>query len=123
MGLELNSTTAFVEKNLSALAGLISYTADKDRRIDIRVDLGAASGLLTSTYSSYKLQAIITRIGGSTIAAYTDIIIKSTGKTALIYNFNKSIYLQEDEVVTVWAKSFNALDISVSGNVYYTPAN
>jgi len=123
MGLELNSTVAYEEKNLSALAGLLSYTADKDRRISVRVDLGAGSGLLTSTYSSYKIQAVITRTDDSTIVAYNDIILKSTGKTALVYNFNKPIYLQKGEVITVWVKSFNGLDISVNGNVYYTPAN
>ena len=119
MAVALNSgSTSFAETDLTASVQLVSYTADKDYVFSVRVDLGELDsnfGLLSEDSSDTTI-VIKAKIDG--IEAYSKSIVKPPDVTQITYCFDRTLYLEKDEVLTVWAKSSSSADTSISGNVY-----
>jgi len=119
MGLELNSgDTGFTGKNLTTSVQLVSYTATRGYMVAVRVDLGKGSELLNSAASSITVVAKVVKTDASVVEAYNKAFPKSVSLTSITHNFDKAIYLKEDEALSVWAYSNNASDISISGDVF-----
>ena len=119
MTIKLNSSsTSFATKDLTSLVQLVTFTADKEYVVGVRVDLGENSALINNAASEITITAKITQTDSDVVVAYEKTFPKAVGRTQITHNFDKTIYLQLGEVLTVWAESSNASDISISGNVY-----
>jgi len=119
MGLQLNSgDTEFTSKDLTGSVQLGSYTATKDYMTAVRVDLGKDSELLDSAASNITVIAKIAKADATVVEAYNKSFPKASGLTSITHNFDKAIYLQEGEALSVWAYSDNAGDVLVSGDVF-----
>jgi len=118
MALYLNSDDAsFSSQDLTSSLSLVTYTADMDRIVGVRADIGTAGGLLSSTASEVKIVAKITS-GSEVREAYSRTINKIAGETLITHNFDKTINLLSGEVLAIWVESNNSSDSSISGNIY-----
>ena len=121
MTVKLNSgASSFSSKDLTTSVQLISFTADQEYIVGVRIDLGDSTGLLNtdSSDTTYVIKAKITQTDSDVVEAFSHTITKDSSLTQLSYNIDRTIYLQADEVLTVWAESDNSNDTSIDGNVY-----
>jgi hypothetical protein len=112
----LNTTTAFTDKSVVTEGDLLTYTATEENTMLVRVDFGV--GELVSAESEYTIRAKVTSTT-NVYEAYRQTILKESGSTEIIHNFDKTIYLQDGEVLTITVESNDSNDVSISGNVYF----
>jgi len=125
MSITVNSdSSSFVDKDLSDSIQLISFVADKEYIVSIRADLGSTSestsGPLNTNSgdTTYIIKAKITHTDLSVSETFVKTVTKESELTQISYNFDRTIYLQENETLTVWAESSDATDTSISGDIY-----
>lgn len=117
MGITVNDTTAFSDKDLTSEVLLLAYTAEYEYVVGVRIDIGEGSGLLDSAVSEINIVARITK-DSTPLDAYERTIVKNVSQTTIIHNLDKTLHLQEGEVLSIYATSNNASDTSISGNIY-----
>lgn len=108
------SSTDFSQQNLTSLVELGSYTAEHIYELYIRVDVGTGAYNLTNESDNLIVSGLI-----NTVSAYSAELSKSTGITRLIYMLDNSLYLNEDDELSIELISDNPADTSVSGTVYF----
>jgi len=119
MPIALNDgSTSFSGKDITSSVSVLDYTANLEYVVGVRVDIGDGVGLLNTAASVITIKAKITNTDGDVVEAYPKSVVKAAGETQLIHNFDRTIYLQEGEVLAVWVESDNANDTSIAGNVY-----
>jgi len=120
MAIALNDgNTSFVDKDLSSEVLLLSFTATLEYVVGVRVDLGEGSNALDSSSSDITIKAKVTQTDGEVVEAYSKTISKEEGDTQITHNFDKTLYLQEGEVLGIYAQSSNtSSDVLINGNVY-----
>jgi len=119
MSFKLNSgSTEFTGKDLTSSVQLLTYTATRDFLLTIRIDLGKSTSLLASAAADYTIIAKVTKSDSITVEAYSKTVAKPTLQTSFSHTLDKSIYVQEGEVVAVWVLSTSELDLNISGDMH-----
>jgi hypothetical protein len=108
------SSAAFTQADLTTLVELGSYNASHTYELFIRVDVGSSSYNLTEEPDNLTISGSI-----NNASSYSAEISKGVGITRLIYMFDDSIYLNEDDSLSIELLSDNLGDNTVSGTVYF----
>jgi hypothetical protein len=121
----INSTTEFLAKDIAtnpidnAANLLLTYSVLEDRNVDVRIDLGKTGGLLNGAAANFDILLRITRDGADVDIYYESTLTKRTAAdTRWSYALTRPIAIRTGETLKVYAKSSNANDTDIDGDIY-----